>query len=232
MMKVMIDPGHGGNDVGAFANNVKEKDLNLEVALCLEGILKTYGIDAKLTRYHDTAVSLKERCDISNLFKANLFISIHHNAANGKAKGYEIYHATKSINGKRLAELVEVEFSKLNKKRYVGSGLYGGSKEGDYYVLKHTNAPAILTEFCFVDNLDDLKLYDPHAQANALAIGILNYFGIEIKKEEIQEHYAESIYKELTEDYGLTIHEKRFDDRITRAETMALILQALKNARD
>lgn len=50
------------------------------------------------------------------------------------------------------------------------------------------------------------------------------------KVEEAKtEHYAEEIHKELIEDYGLTIHEKRYDDKITRGESMALLLQALKS---
>ena len=186
-MKVMINPGHGGTDTGAVANNVKEKDLNLEVGLCLQALLQRHKIDAQLTRYQDTTQSLEEVCDISNLYKADLFISIHHNAANGKAKGYEIYHFENSKNGKKLAELIDKEFAKLSTKRYVGDKEMAGSvSDWNYYVLENTNAPAVLTEFCFIDNLDDLRLYHPEKQADAIATAVLEFFGIKVEVEEIK----------------------------------------------
>jgi N-acetylmuramoyl-L-alanine amidase len=187
-MKVMIDPGHGGIDAGAVANNVKEKDLNLEVALYLQAILQKYKIDAQLTRYQDANLSLKDRCTISNLFKADLFISIHHNAANGKAKGYEIYYFEKSNDGKKLAELIDKQFAKLSTKRYVGDKEVAGTvTEWNYFVLEKTHAPAVLTEFCFIDNLEDLKLYDAQKQADSISNAILEFFGIKKDIEKVNE---------------------------------------------
>lgn len=232
-MKVMIDPGHGGTDIGASANNVKEKDMNLEVALILKELLRKYNIDAQLTRHQDATLSLKKRVDISNFFKADLFISIHHNAANGKAKGYEIYHFENSKNGKKLAELIDKEFSKLSTKRYVGDKEMAGSVSNwNYYVLENTNAPAVLTEFCFIDNLDDLKLYHPQKQADAIANAVLEFFGIEKNVEIENDHWAEKIFEELTKNFGVIIHEKRFDDNITRAEAMSLLLEGLKSIKN
>lgn len=69
---------------------------------------------------------------------------------------------------------------------------------------------------CPGKNFNMNKLYD--------AINKLNE-----EREKIKEHWAEEIYKELAENFGLTIHEKRFDDKITRAESMALLLQGLKS---
>ena len=90
---VVLDPGHGGQDPGAVANGVREKDINLAVALKLESTLKSKGIKVELTRRTDVYLKLAERTEIANKLNAEVFVSIHANALpKGKsAKGFEIY---------------------------------------------------------------------------------------------------------------------------------------------
>ncbi len=91
---VVIDAGHGGHDSGAVANGVKEKDVNLAVALklgsYLERILK---VNVVYTRTDDNFVELQERGHIANEAGAKLFISIHANSApySKSVKGTETY---------------------------------------------------------------------------------------------------------------------------------------------
>ena len=91
---VVIDAGHGGHDSGAIASGVKEKDINLAVALklgyYLESILK---VNVVFTRTDDSFVELEERGHIANEAGAKLFISIHANAApySKKVHGTETY---------------------------------------------------------------------------------------------------------------------------------------------
>jgi N-acetylmuramoyl-L-alanine amidase len=93
--KVVIDPGHGGKDAGAIGSvlKVKEKDINLEVALELGRLLeKEKDVEVIYTRKTDIFVALDERPRIANKAKADLFISIHTNAAANKAAfGTETY---------------------------------------------------------------------------------------------------------------------------------------------
>lgn len=79
---VVIDAGHGGKDTGAIENSVREKDVNLGVALKLAKILRKKNKDIKvvLTRDKDVFLTLQERADIANKAKADLFISIHANS--------------------------------------------------------------------------------------------------------------------------------------------------------
>lgn len=79
---IVIDAGHGGKDVGAIDNNIREKDINLAVALRLEKILKKRDKNIKvvLTRSKDEYLTLQKRADIANNAKADLFISIHTNS--------------------------------------------------------------------------------------------------------------------------------------------------------
>ena len=93
---IVIDAGHGGNDAGAIGlvKGVKEKDLNLTVAQRLAAKIQQKYPEVKvvLTRDTDVFLPLQQRADIANKNHANLFISIHTNAAeNRKACGAETF---------------------------------------------------------------------------------------------------------------------------------------------
>jgi len=79
--KVVLDAGHGGKDPGAVKNGVKEKDIALDVVLKIGKILeKNKNIEIVYTRKTDVFVELRERANIANKAKANLFVSIHCNS--------------------------------------------------------------------------------------------------------------------------------------------------------
>lgn len=80
---VVIDPGHGGKDPGAQDNGIKEKDINLAVALKLEDFIKKNlkGVKVVMTRDKDEYLTLQQRADKANKAGGNLFISIHVNSA-------------------------------------------------------------------------------------------------------------------------------------------------------
>src|SRR5690606_20569048 len=63
---VVLDPGHGGSDPGAVAGKVQEKDLNLQVAKILKGMLDEAGLTVYMTRSEDKYVGLYTRADIAN----------------------------------------------------------------------------------------------------------------------------------------------------------------------
>jgi N-acetylmuramoyl-L-alanine amidase len=91
---VVIDPGHGGHDPGATgARGLQEKELTLDVANRLAAILQAeHGVKAILTRSRDTFLTLRERTAFANRQRADLFVSIHVNAARGAtASGTETY---------------------------------------------------------------------------------------------------------------------------------------------
>jgi N-acetylmuramoyl-L-alanine amidase len=91
--RIAIDPGHGGNDPGAQGpSGLKEKEVTLAVAHKLAPILSKQGIQVALTRDDDRYVTLEERTARANQFNADLFISIHCNAAENKTRrGVETY---------------------------------------------------------------------------------------------------------------------------------------------
>ena len=106
---LVIDPGHGGHDAGAIGAFSKEKDINLKTALAFGRYLERYCPDVNVifTRKKDVFVTLHGRADIANKAKADLFISIHTNAAPTRpssVRGLETY----TLGMHRAADNLEV----------------------------------------------------------------------------------------------------------------------------
>jgi N-acetylmuramoyl-L-alanine amidase len=91
--RVVIDPGHGGTDPGASGpTGLKEKDVTLAIAHRVAPVLARSGMEVTLTRDEDRYVTLEERTARANAFGADVFVSIHCNAAENRArKGVETY---------------------------------------------------------------------------------------------------------------------------------------------
>lgn len=83
---VVIDPGHGGKDYGAIDNGIREKDINLKVALKVGEHIKKQNKNIKVvyTRDKDEYITLQQRADKANKAKGDLFISIHTNSVDAK----------------------------------------------------------------------------------------------------------------------------------------------------
>lgn len=90
---VVIDAGHGGKDPGAVANGIREKDINLKVALLMSDILRKKGLRVVLTRGSDIYLKLSDRTSIAVREDADVFVSLHCNALpkGRSAQGVEIY---------------------------------------------------------------------------------------------------------------------------------------------
>lgn len=170
-VQVVIDPGHGGNDVGAEYNGRYEKDDNLKISLLVAEKLKHMGIDAVLTRKNDKYISLEKRCEIANKKQAKVFASLHRNSAEN-AKGVEIWVGSDSAREDTdLAETILSELDKagISQNRGVKSG-YAQSEGKDYYVNSHTNMTSCLVELGFITSETDNQLLDEKSDEYAQAI--------------------------------------------------------------
>ena len=159
--RVVIDPGHGGDDVGAEFNGRYEKDDNLALALLVKEKLDDMGIDAVLTRKTDKFITLEKRCSIANKKKAELFVSLHRNSAEG-AKGVEIWIKDDSPEADRaLADsiLEMLDEAGISENRGVKAG-YARNDGKNYYVNSHTDMPSCLVELGFINSETDNKLFD------------------------------------------------------------------------
>lgn len=96
---VVIDPGHGGKDPGAIGlRGTREKDVNLAAALELARVLRERGdFDVLLTREEDVFLPLSDRSEFANSRNADLFVSLHCNAAGSKHEhGFEVYSVSET----------------------------------------------------------------------------------------------------------------------------------------
>jgi N-acetylmuramoyl-L-alanine amidase len=102
---ILIDPGHGGEEIGAVGfldpaktKRVFEKDLSLRLAQKVKDLLSKDST-AYLTRSLDRPVSLQERADMADIVKADLFLSIHFNSStNPSSHGFELYYLDNNSN--------------------------------------------------------------------------------------------------------------------------------------
>ena len=109
---IVLDPGHGGKEVGAVGTNgLMEKDLTLAICRRLaDALASKTGARVVLTRDDDTVVSLDQRTAIANQYKADLFLSVHLNAAVVKdAKGSETYFLSLEASDELARRAAEVE---------------------------------------------------------------------------------------------------------------------------
>jgi len=229
MYKIFIDPGHGGQEPGAVNSTIQEKTLNLEVSLWLKKLLQQCGFELMMSREADIEVSLSKRCDMANLWGANLFISIHHNAGGGD--GFEVIHSIAGGKGKELAELVGHQFELTGQnKRNIYSKESEQYKGKDYFaVIRDTNMPSVITEYAFMDTndfgeIDEAREYD--VEATAIAVAVCKFYNVLPRFLE-KEHWAEKHYQSLLAK-SIVINEKRFDDKISRGEIFALLDRIIK----
>lgn len=109
---IVIDPGHGGREVGAVGpNGLMEKDVTLTIARKLAAALSSkVGARVVLTREDDSVVSLDQRTALANQYKADLFLSVHLNAAVVKdAKGSETYFLSLEASDELARKAAEAE---------------------------------------------------------------------------------------------------------------------------
>lgn len=170
VLKVCIDPGHGGKDPGAVNDSKHEAVAALAIAKKVGTLLKKKGHTIKYTRSSDKFVELADRCKISNAFDADVFVSIHLNAStNNEAEGIETWrYKNVSDKTKRLADNVQTQLIAMT-----GARNRGVKTSESLYVLKHTKASAVLIECGFISNNSEAKSLFCEKCQNRIANGIV-----------------------------------------------------------
>ena len=181
-MKIIINPGHGGNDPGACGNGLREADVALNIGKRVENYLRAVGYDVKLFQFD----GLQEICDAANDWHADLFVSIHCNSFNGQAQGTETFYYEYSAAGKKLANCIQRQI--ISSLGTVDRGLKTKLSGGyDVFVIKYTDMPAVLVETAFIDNPADAKLLVEREDdfARAIARGITDYFANKLPAPDV-----------------------------------------------
>jgi len=174
---IYLDPGHGGTDPGATYAEVREKEINLTVALTVGQLLTGRGYSVKYSRIADITMSLSERTSDANAAKAACYIAIHCNAAPVGAEaahGIETWYYKGSSRCARLAKAIQQKAVAVTgaKNRLVRA-------TDAFWVLKHSVMPAALIEMGFLSNEAERRMLtsEPYQRsiAGAIAEGIDSY---------------------------------------------------------
>jgi len=184
---VLIDPGHGGFFRGTVGrDSLEETSVNLGVSLYLWGLLREAGADVHLTRAIDRdflgeadsslAADLQARVDIADSLTPDVFVSIHHNAQperDPERNTVETYYKAGDPASLDLAFAVHRHLMR-------NLGIEAGEvRQGNYYVLRNVDAPAILGESSYLTHPNvekKLALSDKQRlEAEAYFLGILDY---------------------------------------------------------
>ncbi len=177
---IMLDPGHGGNSLGAvgpLGAQWSEKVINLNSSIKLKNELESLGAKVLMTRTEDIDVSLEDRLAMSKKAKPDLFVSIHANSMESnvditKVDGFSIFYRdgyAYNIADKIHNQIVNI----LNRKDK-------GIRKEKFYVFRGTWCPSILIESGFVPNPVEFQwLIDEEEQdilVKNFAQAILEYY--------------------------------------------------------
>lgn len=176
---VYLDPGHGGSDEGCAREGVREKDLNLAIALLVRDQLEEQGYQVIMSRETDTYIAKETRVAQANRSGADIYISIHQNATEEGAgvNGMEVWYTEDSdrSDSKRLAQLIRQQ-----TLRSTGAEDRELRSDADFYVTGNTSMPACLIETGFLSNTaerEKLGLAEYQQQiADGIAQGVSYYF--------------------------------------------------------
>ena len=174
---IVVDVGHGGADTGAYglADNIHEKELNLNLALELEKQLTELGATVYMTRTDDSYIEVSDRIALVNRVKPDYVVSVHRNASDkSEDSGFSSFYFTPFSYTPALNMLEAVD------KAQIFPTTEWTVVEWHYFFLcRVTNCPSVLTENGFVSNRNDYYSMQTSAQnqANAKAIikGITDY---------------------------------------------------------
>ncbi|WP_297129106.1 N-acetylmuramoyl-L-alanine amidase [uncultured Eubacterium sp.] len=179
---VIIDPGHGGIDVGAVGiDGSLEKNINLSISLDLYDFLMVSGINTVLTRDGDyevyrageqrTKSDLYNRMDYINTVPDSILISIHQNHFENEAEwGTQIWYSPNDEKSPTIADKIlnsvkkniQPENKRINKK-----------SDDNYYILYKAQKPSVMVECGFVSNENENKRLQDKEYQRDMAYSIL-----------------------------------------------------------
>lgn len=142
---IVIDAGHGGNDMGTTFNDASEKQIVLNIASKIKKFNQSQDYEIVLTRDSDNNTSLSERTDMINKLNPEMVISLHINRSPAKEsarKGHEIF-IQNSEASRSLAEKIAKKLGECN------------IQEQNLHILRVSKAPAVLVELGFINNTQD-----------------------------------------------------------------------------
>ena len=193
MLKIMINPEHGGTDGGAAYAGLVEKTLNLKAAKYCCDYLEDYECTAFLSRESDIDLGIAARLNILKKEGANAVVTVAHNAGGGD--GCEIFYWQGDTKSKAFADVLEKQYKAIGQNsRGVKVSSESAYNFGMVREPSKNGIIAILSEFAFLDNAADRQIVDSDEdlkrEGEAIAKAVIEYFGLKKKdssKPEIPE---------------------------------------------
>lgn len=180
MPRIAVYAGHGGTDNGASSNGRLEKDYTLALMTEVTRILRSRGYEVINNRTGDTNRSITADARKANENDVDAVVEIHLNSNEGiPQNGTETYYsAFDKGTGRRLAENINREIVALGfADRGIKTRL--NSRGQDYFgIIRLTKAPAVLVETAFINNENDMAMFDIATMSAAIADGITQTFPI------------------------------------------------------
>lgn len=198
---VVLDPGHGGENLGAEYESYTEKDMTLILAQAMKEELEKYeGIEVYLTREDDRDMSLKQRVDYADSLHADFLFCLHFNMS----VRHDLFGAEVWVSAFDEEYSRGYSFASVMMDQFTEMGLYSRgiktklNEEGtDYYgILRHaqaTDLSAALIEHCHLDQANDQPFYGTDEQLREFGIldatAVAKYYGL--KSEELGVDYSD-----------------------------------------
>ena len=167
---VYLDAGHGGDNAGARAGDVYEKDINLQIVQKVKALLESDGYQVFTTRDSDTSVSLEDRTRMAEEGNADIFVSIHQNSLDNDTSTSGIKtHCSSQANAKNsnLASLMQKTVVAATGARDRGT-----EEDSSQYVLQSTRFPSCLIETGFLTSTSEGSMLQDSAYQDKIADGI------------------------------------------------------------
>ncbi len=171
-VEIVLDPGHGGNEVGSVgSNNLAESDLNLALAELTAEKLQTAGYTVALTRTGDYRVPLANRVVFAEHMGAEILVSIHHNGPNASSSdtpGTEVFVPQNSPEAMRLGGLLHqavfeaLDVYDLDWSSARDAGVFSvinGEGEDSYGIVRLPTIPVALIEMGYLSNTPEADFY-------------------------------------------------------------------------
>lgn len=187
---VVIDPGHGGENLGTEYEDYTEKDMTLIVAKAMKEELEQYdGIEVYLTRENDKDMTLEERCEYAVEKQADFLFCLHFNASeNRNLFGAETWVSAFGEYYSKGYSFASIEISLLEEMGLYSRGIKTRLNDDgqDYYgIIRHATEkglPCVLIEHCHLDNPNDQPFYDHKEKLEAFgrldAEAVARYYGL------------------------------------------------------
>ncbi len=236
---VLIDPGHGGSDPGAIGvTGLREKEVNLDIALMVRDELVHYGYDVIMTRTTDEFLTLQERIAIADRVKPDVLVSIHANAHTSRDIAgtlvlyYDHRYPSKGYPASEAMQRLTPESRKLAQSLLEGAVQAAGTinrglLESSVYMVRMGSVPSALIETAFLSNPGDEQLLRSPEFRQKMAIGIANGIRNYLPAifEDIAGHWAKDSILRLYELSVVKGDGRDFhpDRTLTRAEFVAIL---------